>query len=213
MKRILILVTAVTIIVGCQPSRPRTGQMRETSTTVSNAPQPVLVQYNETFGCYDPGGTSIWTPAHIKGARKYDEYGFEDTYKDVRVGMSTYRLKVPNGKYHAILSFCEIQHNAHGQRVFGIKIQGMTVTNRLDIFAVVGKNTAYQIKSPDVPVTNSCLVIEFDRIVGEPCVAALSIGGYMADRTVGFDGTFFQHINCGGRIFEGYNPDFGFQQK
>jgi Malectin domain len=171
--------------------------------------RPGLKQYGPHFGCYDPGGKTMQTTAKIKGTRKYSEYEEQEIYRDVRCDTDGYTLKVPNGTYHVELKFSEIEHAAVGRRVFGINIQGQRIKQRLDIFAAVGKNTAYEVRSPDVIVTNGLLKIEFARIVGSPCIAAMSIGGDIAGAKDAVQRVFYQHINCGGGSFRGYYADFG----
>lgn len=197
---------------GLEPRRLKVGQhvtVKRVSLTVSLREATPKPFYDGSFGCYDPGGTVFRTSARIKGTRKYSDYEEEDIYRDVRVGMKAYRLTLPNGNYHARLKFCELQYASVGQRVFGVRVQGVTVTNRLDIVAAVGKNTAYQLCSPDVKVTNGVLVIEFDHITGEPCIAAMSIGGTVDGSEPEKMRTFYQHVNCGGKDFRGYYADFG----
>jgi hypothetical protein len=171
--------------------------------------RPGLKHYTPHFGCYDPGGKTVKTKAKIKGTRKYSEYEEQEIYRDVRCDTDGYKLQVPNGTYHVELKFCEIEHAAVGRRVFGIKVQGQQIKQRLDIFAEVGKNTAYEVRSPDVVVTDGVLKIEFVRVVGSPCIAAMSVGGTMDGEADAVFRTFYEHINCGGTSFGGYNPDFG----
>jgi hypothetical protein len=168
-----------------------------------------LKMYSPHFGCYDPGGKTARTTAKIKGTKKYSEYEEQEIYQDVRYDTDGYRLKVPNGTYHVELKFCEIQHALAGQRVFGIKVQGQKVQQHLDIFATVGKDTAYEVRSPDVKVTDGVLKIEFVRVVGSPCIAAMSVGGDIAGAENAVQRVFYQHINCGGGSFRGYYADFG----
>lgn len=170
---------------------------------------PRLKQYSAHFGLFDPGGKPARTTAKIKGTKKYSEYKEQEVYQDVRYDTDGYTFKVPNGTYHAELKFCEIQHHAVGQRIFGVKVQGQVVTDRLDIFAKVGKNTAYQLISAQVKVTNGLLKIEFVRVVGSPCIAALSVGGEIDGAQNAVQRAFYHHINCGGDSFSGYEADFG----
>jgi hypothetical protein len=170
---------------------------------------PALVQYTEHFGCYDPGGKTLKTTSKVKGTRAYSEHDDQKVYQDIRYDTDGYTLKVPNGTFHVELKFCEIQHDAVGQRIFGVKVQGQPVIARLDIFARVGKYTAYQLRSPDVIVTNGLLKIQFVRVVGSPCIAALSVGGDIAGAPNAVQRVFYQHINCGGGTYAGYEADFG----
>jgi hypothetical protein len=70
--------------------------------------------------------------------------------------------------------------------------------DRLDIFSLVGKNKAYQVKSPDVKVTKGLLRIQFPRIIGSPCIAAISIAGVVDGARDAVERMFFQHIDAGG---------------
>ena len=45
-----------------------------------------------------------------------------------------YRIDVPNGDYTVTLKFCEPHYKEKGKRVFGVKLQGKPVIERLDIF-------------------------------------------------------------------------------
>lgn len=154
--------------------------------------------FTKSFGCFDPGGKTAKTTAEISRTRDYSEYDEQEVYQDARFDTGGYTLKIPNGKFHVELKFCEIQHAAIGQRVFEVKVQGRTLAPRLDIFAEVGKNRAYGLRSPDVIVTNGLLKIEFVRVVGSPCIAAMSIGGDIDGATNSVQRVFYQHINCGG---------------
>jgi hypothetical protein len=197
MKAMMVLSVAIALSVS---STPR---------AIAGDP-PGLKQYSAHFGCYDPGGKTTRTTAKIKGTKIYADHEEQEIYQDVRLDTDGYTLKVPNGSYHVLLKFCEIQKNAIGQRIFGVKVQGQQVADRLDIFAKVGKNMAYELRSPDVKVTNGLLKIEFVRIVGSPCIAAIMVGGDIDGAQNAVQRSFGQQINCGGGGFRGYEPDFGF---
>lgn len=169
----------------------------------------VLKEYTPDFGCYDPGGKIVQSAAKTKGTKKYSEHEEEEIYRDLRCDTDGYALKVPNGTYKVEMKFCEIEHAVVGRRVFGIKVQGEQLKERLDIFAAVGKNTACEVRSPEVKVTDGVLRIQFVRIVGSPCIAALSVGGNIAGDENAVRRVFYQHINCGGGSFRGYYADFG----
>lgn len=178
----------------------------------SGAPQPKVQRYTDHFACRDPGGRSIKTSARIKGTRAFTEHEEQEVYRDLRCDMGAYVLEIPNGKYHVELKFCEIEHQAAGQRVFGVKVQGIPVIDRLDIFQKVGRNRAFQVRSADVRVTEGLLRIEFTRVIGFPCIAAISVGGDIDGATNSVERIFYQHINCGGPSFRGYYADFGFDR-
>jgi len=85
-----------------------------------------------------------------------------------------YSFAVPNGNYHVNLSLAEIYFKASGQRVMGMKLQGVTVFSGLDIFAAVGFDAAL-IKSVDAAVTNGVLTIELDATVNNAKCSAIEI--------------------------------------
>jgi hypothetical protein len=118
-------------------------------------------------------------------------------YQTVRYNMDAYRLKVPNGKYKVTLQFCEPHYNEAGKRVFGIKLQGKTVIDKLDVYAKVGKNRALDYTFDDVKVTNDLLDITFVKIVEFPCIAAIVVEGQSCMRKV----------NCGGPVYKDYEAD------
>lgn len=118
-------------------------------------------------------------------------------YQSVRYNLSAYRIAVPNGSYAVTLKFCEPHYAEKGKRVFGVKIQGKPVIDRLDVFEKVGQNRALDYAFKDVAVTNGQLVIDFVHQVEFPCVAAIVIEGVAATR----------RINCGGPAYKGYEAD------
>jgi len=122
----------------------------------------------------------------------------DDTlYQTVRYDVNAYRLAVPNGVYFVMLRFCEPAYNEKGKRVFGVRLQGRRVIDKLDIFATVGQNRALDYPFVGVEVANGWLDIEFERHAELPCIAAIDIEG------VGF----VQKINCGGPAYKDYDPD------
>ena len=111
--------------------------------------------------------------------------------------MNAYRLKMPSGEYKVTLQFCEPHYNAAGKRVFGVKLQGKTVIDKLDIFAKVGKNRTLDYTFEDVKVTNGLLDISFVKVVEFPCIAAIAVEDEGGTRK----------INCGGPVYKDYEAD------
>lgn len=118
-------------------------------------------------------------------------------FQKVRYGMSLYRLVVPNGLYSVTLKFCESHFSAAGKRVFSVKLQGNKVLDRLDIFAIAGKNKALDFPFEGVAVTNGLLDVEFVRQVENPLIAGMSVQGK----------DFALKINCGGEAWGDYAAD------
>ena len=118
-------------------------------------------------------------------------------YQTVRYNLEGYHLPVPNGTYRVTLKFCEPHYSAAGKRVFGIQLQGVTVIDRLDIFAQVGQNRAMDLSFDKIAVTNGWLNIGFTPIVEFPAIAALDVEGDGVSRK----------INCGGPAYRDYAAD------
>jgi hypothetical protein len=85
-----------------------------------------------------------------------------------------YSFALPNGAYRVNLSLAEIWFKASGDRVMGMKLQGVTVFSGLDIFAAAGFGAAL-IKSADTAVTNGVLTIELDASVNNAKCSAIEI--------------------------------------
>jgi hypothetical protein len=118
-------------------------------------------------------------------------------YQTVAYDMKAYRLKVPNGTYTVRLQLCEPHYTEVGKRVFGVTLQGSKAIDKLDVFAVVGKDRALDYTFAGVEVANGILEIQFDSVVEFPCLAALVVEGEGVTRKV----------NCGGPATEGYEAD------
>ena len=66
-------------------------------------------------------------------------------YQSERYGATvTYQIPVANGNYEVTLDFAENFYNAAGKRIFDVAIEGQTVLQNLDIWALTGKNSALQ---------------------------------------------------------------------
>ncbi len=118
-------------------------------------------------------------------------------YQTVRYNLSGYHLPATNGACKVVLKFCELHYTAAGKRVFGVKLQGKTVIDSLDVFAKTGQNHALDYTFENVAVTNGWVDVEFVPIVEFPCIAALAV-----------EGRGFSHkINCGGPAYKDYAAD------
>jgi len=159
--------------------------------------------WNPEFGRQQPAAAAATPEGAVGGqiARFPDNpiAGTEDDplYQTVRYNLDGYRIKVPNGTYTVTLKFCEPHYAEKGKRVFGAKIQGKQVIDRLDIFQRVGQNKVLDFSFEDVAVKNGRLTIDFVRIVEFPCIAAIVVEGPKASRK----------INCGGQAHGDFQAD------
>jgi len=123
-------------------------------------------------------------------------------YQTARVCLSSYRFRVPAGKYRVTLQFCEPDKDAVGGRVFDVALQGKTVIENLDIFAKVGKYAALDFTFDDVEVVDGRLIMTFKDHVSYYKDLTL-ISGIVIE---GKEATL--KINCGGPRYKDYISDF-----
>jgi hypothetical protein len=114
------------------------------------------------------GGSTHKTKAAIAGTTD------DALYQSERYGSFTYNIPVANGDYVVTLKFAELYFSATGRRVFDVLIEGGKVVNNLDVFAQVGKNTAYDV-TVSVRVTDAMLNITFRSIINYAKVNAIVI--------------------------------------
>jgi hypothetical protein len=137
-------------------------------------------------------------------------------YQSLRYDLAGYPVDVPNGIYTVVLRFNELHYGAPGKRVFGVSVEGRSVAEKLDVFARVGKDHAFDIAVPDVTVNDGSLDIDFTPVVEYPFLSAVEIGGTAEARNViAADGSisqqpaapFARRINVGGPAHGDYEAD------
>ena len=128
-------------------------------------------------------------------------------YQTCRWDVDGYRLQVPDGSYTLTLKFCESAYAAAEKRVFGVRVQGVSVADRLDVYARVGKNRVHDLVVPDVVVSDETIEIEFQRLVEFPFIAGIVIEGRVEDTNQLEGGAFERRINCGGGAWGDYEAD------
>ncbi|WP_243373472.1 malectin domain-containing carbohydrate-binding protein [Geotalea sp. SG265] len=117
---------------------------------------------------YYSGGSISKTTTAIAGTT-------DDTlYQTRRIGSCSYKIPVPNGNYSVTLKFAETYYSAAGQRYFNVNMEGIKVLNQLDVYALVGKNTAYDVTIP-VSVSDGVLNIDFISVKGSAMIEALNV--------------------------------------
>ncbi|MCC6125640.1 MAG: hypothetical protein IT426_11800 [Pirellulales bacterium] len=132
----------------------------------------------------------------------------EKVYQSVRYDVDAYRLKIPNGTYAVTLKFCEPYYSEKGKRIFGAKLQGKKVIDKLDIFEKAGQDRAFDFTFKDVKVDAELLKIEFLKQVEFPSIAAIVVEGTTAGSNQFPGGPFVRKINCGGPAYLDYEADF-----
>ncbi len=128
------------------------------------------------------GGTVVTYGQPIEGTEQ------DAIYQSVRYNLSAYHVAVPNGNYTVTLKFCEPHYGEKGRRVFSVRVQGKRVVDRLDVFAKVGKDHAYDVSVDNVKVNKGYVDISFTQVIEFPCIAGIVVEGNGVSRK----------INCGG---------------
>jgi glucose/arabinose dehydrogenase len=86
----------------------------------------------------------------------------------------TYRIPVVNGNYEVTINFAEMFWNAAGKRVFDVTIEGQTVLQDFDIWALAGQYAAVQ-RTFVVAITDGMLEIGASASVDNAQFAAIQI--------------------------------------
>jgi len=166
-------------------------------------------QWNVGFGAPPAAEVARMPEGPVGGQHaRFPNNAIEDTdddtvYQSVRYDVQAYHLDVPNGKYRVTIKLCEPHYTEAGRRVFGVKVQGRTLIDRIDLFAKVGQNRAIDFTRDDVEVKDGRLTIEFVPIVEFPSVAGIVIEG---DQTT-------RKINCGGPAWQEFVADWPASQR
>ncbi len=86
-----------------------------------------------------------------------------------------YVFTLPNGQYNVKLIFVENEFNASGLRVFDVSLNGTSVAVEMDVYALVGSETPFELNAP-VIVSDEQLQIAFPAIqFGEAMISAIEI--------------------------------------
>ncbi len=100
-------------------------------------------------------GSATWTDQDITNTS-------DDTiYAASANRLVTYRVRVSPSIYRLILNFSENYYDQIGKRVFDIYCEGTMIASDLDLFALVGKNSAYNIIIDSLLVEDESIDIVF----------------------------------------------------
>ena len=153
------------------------------ATTLSSGSQPPTTvfavnagggQYTDASGVVyqtdtdNSGGYPASTAAAITGTAD------PALYQSERYGNFSYNIPLANGNYTVTLKFAEIYWTAAGHRIFDVSMQGTQVISNLDIFALAGKDGAYDVSIP-VSVTNGTLNIAFTSVADYAKISAIKV--------------------------------------
>lgn len=126
----------------------------------------------------------------------------DDIYQSVRYNTGGYRLVVPNGSYTVRLMFSELAYSEVGRRAFGVKLQGQSVIERVDIYEKAGKDKALDFVCPNVGVNDKKIRLDFVAQIEFPCINGIVIDGMTGDGH-----RYSRKVNCGGPKIRDWEAD------
>jgi len=104
----------------------------------------------------------------------------DEIYKSERVGLTTYKIRVPNGSYKVSLLFAKNENAENGDRVFDIVAENQIVQNNVDIFTLAGKNTAHIIET-DLMVSDEIIDLYFPELIDSAFVNGIIVNKITTD--------------------------------
>jgi hypothetical protein len=126
----------------------------------------------------------------------------DEVYKSERVGLTTYKIRVPNGLYKFSLLFAKNDNDIVGDRIFDIVAENILIQNDVDIVFLAGKNTAYKIES-EVFVSDEIIDLYFPEEVDSAFVNGIIVDQISTD----VEGTNSKNINKEFKLNQNYpNP-------
>jgi len=96
---------------------------------------------NLDYGYLD-GSPTLYPPNH-----PVSNTDIPDIFRSERYRLVTYRIDAPRGIYNVKLQFAESYFTSANQRVFDVTIENLKVAEDLDLYGLVGSNTAYEIET------------------------------------------------------------------
>ena len=114
------------------------------------------------------GGSTFKTTSSISNTSD------DALYQSERYGNFSYNVPVANGTYEVTYRLAEIYNSASGKRRFDVLTEGSETISNLDIYAVAGKNNAYNVVKT-VTVSDGTLNIRFRSDIDYAKLSALHI--------------------------------------
>lgn len=96
-------------------------------------------------------------------------------YQTYREGMSDYRFDVPDGRYEVRLRLVEPTTAKKGERVFDVLLGEGTLVGNLDLAAVAGPRTAYDISGHTEAADGNGITVTFNAKSGSAVVSGIAI--------------------------------------
>lgn len=133
--------------------------------------------FNSANGAGYVGGYEVATAFEWQPINATDE---DSLFRRARAGLSAYRFSVHNGNYIVELNMAEIRHHGPEFSVFSVAIEGKTVLDALDLYALAQRDYAVRYRF-GVHVTDDELNVVFSAATGEPLISAIWVVPYTPD--------------------------------
>jgi hypothetical protein len=161
--------------------RSNTTTTETTVTTTEQTQNPVVFAINSGGASFQASnGITYEADKNFSGGRiSQTTSAIANTSDDVlyqseRYGTFGYAIPVTNGTYEITFKFAEIYQKSSGARKFDIFAEGTEVIKNLDIFAIVGRNTKYDVVRT-INVSDGVLNIQTRTDVNNAKISAFHI--------------------------------------
>jgi beta-galactosidase len=101
--------------------------------------------------------------------------GEDPLFQSARTGEATYRVEVPPGRYAVELGFAEPSHDAAGERVFDVRLNGRRVIDDLDLAGQVGRYRAVRRQFAVRVGAGEALTLSLEAEDGRPLLNAIQL--------------------------------------
>ncbi len=108
------------------------------------------------------------------GSIEINNTDLDEIYRIERKGIITYKLRVPNGTYDLKLLFAYNSSEFVAEKVFDVVVEGDLIRDNLDVSALGGMNTAYEVNT-EVEVQDEIIDIYFPEEVDSNFVNAIEV--------------------------------------
>lgn len=126
----------------------------------------------------------------------------QDTlYQSERYGTYRYEIPVSNSTYSVRLHFVEMFHEAAGARLFSLSVEGQPVVQNIDLYDLVGHDTAYEVIASNIMVADESLTIELTTEIDNATLSGFAIysddGGQFVEPPEPEPGETLPSAGCG----------------
>ncbi len=96
-------------------------------------------------------------------------------YQTERYGTFKYEVPVTNSTYSVKLHLAELYQTTRAARIFSVSVEGQPAVQNLDLFDLVGQDTAYDVVVNNVRVADEKLTIELTATVDNATISGFAI--------------------------------------